>query len=73
MRMYNWRPFTMFPPLFLQSPSAYCSYRKRALRYAMDFIRNSTESKSEPIYIYGDFNFRLDFTAVVKVLLGTDN
>ena len=28
---------------------------------------SSTLRSQEPIYIYGDFNFRLDFGAVVKV------
>ena len=53
--------------LALQSPSIYSGCRKRALKYTLDTIFSSLDNSSEPLYIYGDFNFRLDFAAVVKV------
>ncbi len=57
----------MCPLPALQSPSVYSSYRKKALKYAVDSVISSIENVSEPLYIYGDFNFRLDFAAVIQV------
>lgn len=37
------------------------------MKYALDSVSTSIENTSEPLYIYGDFNFRLNFSAVVKV------
>ena len=51
----------------LQSPSVYSTYRKTALKYTLDSVFSSIDNSSEPLYIYGDFNFRLDFAAVIKV------
>lgn len=50
-----------------KSPSVYSTYRKRALNFALDSALSCIENNSEPLYMYGDFNFRLDFAAVVKV------
>lgn len=51
----------------LQSPSVYCSYRRRALKHTLSRLSSSLNGASEPLYIYGDFNFRLDFSGVIKV------
>ncbi len=51
----------------VQSPSVYSCYRKQALKFALDSVFSSLDNNAEPLYIYGDFNFRLDFSAVVKV------
>ncbi len=48
----------------LQSPSVYSGYRRQALEHT---IRSVCRVGGEPVYFYGDFNFRLDFSAVVKV------
>ncbi|XP_064382136.1 inositol polyphosphate-5-phosphatase A-like isoform X2 [Halichondria panicea] len=55
------------------SPSVYCSYRKRALEYTLSRLAASIKDISEPLYIYGDFNFRLDFSAVVKHIMSSLN
>lgn len=49
-----------------QSPSIYCGFRRRALEHTLQCV-SSTLRNPEPTYIFGDFNFRLDFVAVVKV------
>ena len=49
-----------------QSPSIYCGFRRKALEHTLQSV-SSTLRTHEPTYIYGDFNFRLDFGAVVKV------
>ena len=51
----------------LQSPSVYSGYRRRALDHTLKKISSTLSSNQEPLYIYGDFNFRLDFSAVLKV------
>ena len=54
----------------LQSPSVYSSYRRKALEFTFSCLAESLgrqAAESEPLFLYGDFNFRLDFSAVVKV------
>ncbi len=58
--------YLLLPP---QSPSVYCSYRRRALKHTLSQLSTSLNGASEPLYIYGDFNFRLDFSNVMKVSL----
>lgn len=55
-----------------KSPSVYSKYRKQALKFAMESVLRSIEDSSEPLYIYGDFNFRLDFSAVVQHLMTSE-
>ncbi len=62
--------FGSSPP---QSPSVYSGYRRQALDFALQKVKASTAAGSEPIYVYGDFNFRLDFSAVVKVCFLDDH
>jgi inositol-1,4,5-trisphosphate 5-phosphatase len=55
-----------------KSPSVYSSYRQRALQYTFDSLADTLGrhlATTEPLFLYGDFNFRLDFSAVVKHIL----
>lgn len=52
-----------------QSPSVYSGFRRKALEHALQNINSTLSSNQEPLYIYGDFNFRLDFSAVLEVSL----
>jgi len=57
---------------FFQSPSIYSYHRRKALKYSLDHILTSLKNEPEPLYIYGDFNFRLDlcnFSKVSKTLI----
>ncbi len=68
LTVYNYNIITKYSHLHnTQSPSVYCSYRKRALEHTLSRLAASIKDITEPLYIYGDFNFRLDFSAVVKV------
>ena len=61
-------PPSPFP--YPQSPSVYSSYRRKALEFTFSCLSETLghrEAEDEPLFLYGDFNFRLDFSAVVKV------
>lgn len=49
-----------------QSPSAYSQYRRRALHHTLDSVKRNLEESNESVFLFGDFNFRLDLTSVVK-------
>lgn len=51
----------------VQSPSVYCAYRKKALECAIQSVNRTLTDLQEPVIFYGDFNFRLDFSAVMRV------
>ena len=60
------------PPPPLQSPSVYSSYRRKALEFTFASLSETLGrhcAEAEPLFLYGDFNFRLDFSAVVKVYI----
>ena len=64
-------PSLLLPPT-PQSPSVYSSYRRRALEFTFSCLSETLghrAAETEPLFLYGDFNFRLDFAAVVKVSL----
>ncbi|XP_016105799.1 type I inositol 1,4,5-trisphosphate 5-phosphatase-like isoform X3 [Sinocyclocheilus grahami] len=50
------------------SPSVYSANRKKALRYVINRISDSSYSPL-PFFLFGDFNFRLDTRSLVQVLL----
>jgi inositol-1,4,5-trisphosphate 5-phosphatase len=55
-----------------KSPSVYSSYRRKALEFTFSCLSETLghrEAEDEPLFLYGDFNFRLDFSAVVKHIL----
>ncbi|XP_076460501.1 inositol polyphosphate-5-phosphatase A-like isoform X2 [Babylonia areolata] len=52
------------------SPSLYCGNRKRALLHTLQRFENDQYSKV-PLYIFGDFNFRLDSCSLIKALTPT--
>lgn len=59
-----------------KSPSVYTSYRRKALEYTFTSLSETlghNRAESEPLFLYGDFNFRLDFSAVVKHILTTNH
>ncbi|XP_070212436.1 inositol polyphosphate-5-phosphatase A-like isoform X2 [Littorina saxatilis] len=49
------------------SPSLYCGNRRRALLHTLQRFENDQYSKV-PLYIFGDFNFRLDSNLLIKAL-----
>ena len=58
----------------VQSPSVYSSYRHKALEFTFSSLSGALghhAADTEPLFLYGDFNFRLDFSAVVKVVCYT--
>ena len=62
--------FATSPLPYPQSPSVYSSYRRKALEFTFSCLSETLghqETENEPLFLYGDFNFRLDFSAVVKV------
>lgn len=50
-----------------KSPSDYSSYRKTALSHVMNRLKDIVRD-DEALFLYGDFNFRLDLQSVVKYL-----
>ena len=48
-------------------PSIYCNFRRRALQYTLDKIQTD-EHQSLPLFIFGDFNFRLEGKSVLTKL-----
>jgi inositol-1,4,5-trisphosphate 5-phosphatase len=55
-----------------KSPSVYSSYRRKALEFTFASLSETLGrhcAEAEPLFLYGDFNFRLDFSAVVKHIL----
>ncbi|KAL8563985.1 hypothetical protein ACOMHN_025316 [Nucella lapillus] len=52
------------------SPSLYCGNRKRALLHTLQRFENDQYSKV-PLFIFGDFNFRLDSCSLIKALTPT--
>lgn len=52
------------------SPSLYCGNRKRALVHTLQRFENDNYSKV-PLFIFGDFNFRLDSCSLIKALTPT--
>lgn len=55
---------------FNQFPSAYTRNRRKALEYTLKLIRNEQENdhnQSLPLFIFGDFNFRLDTKEIISV------
>lgn len=49
-----------------QFPSQYTIIRQNALKHALDKFNND-QYDNVPLFIFGDFNFRLDTKAVVEV------
>ncbi|PVD30091.1 hypothetical protein C0Q70_09352 [Pomacea canaliculata] len=49
------------------SPSLYCGNRRRALLHTLQRFENDQYSKV-PLFIFGDFNFRLDSCLLIKAL-----
>ena len=61
----------MFKHFFLfsfQCPSSYSTIRLHALQYVLDRFSNDAYEKV-PLFIFGDFNFRLDTKAAIQVNL----
>ena len=53
------------------APSVYCVLRRRALTWILDRIQGEdAEHERAPFFIFGDFNFRLDGSGVLKKLTG---
>lgn len=53
------------------APSVYCVLRRRALTWILDRIQGeNVEHDRAPFFIFGDFNFRLDGSGVIKKLTG---
>ncbi|XP_065883608.1 inositol polyphosphate-5-phosphatase A-like [Dysidea avara] len=50
-----------------KSPSEYSSYRKTALSHVLNRLKDLVKG-DEALFLYGDFNFRLDLQAVIKHL-----
>eukprot|EP00731_Ephydatia_muelleri_P020979 Em0013g706a len=55
----------------LESPSVYCAYRKKALERAIQSVNRTLADLQEPVLFYGDFNFRLDFSAVMRHIISS--
>jgi hypothetical protein len=50
-------------------PSIYVNFRQRALEYALDRISgDAADPPALPMFIFGDFNFRLNGRRVVDAL-----
>ena len=53
------------------APSVYCVLRRRALTWILDRIQGEdAEHERAPFFIFGDFNFRLDGSGVLRKLTG---
>ncbi len=50
-----------------QTPSVYTGYRQKALQHTLRGVSTNLGGVQEPIYIYGDFNFRLNIGSVLRV------
>ena len=53
------------------APSVYCVLRRRALTWILDRVQGEgAEHARAPFFIFGDFNFRLDGSRVLRKLTG---
>lgn len=48
-------------------PSIYCNFRRKALQYTLDKVQ-ADQHQSLPLFIFGDFNFRLEGKSVLTKL-----
>ena len=57
-----------------KTPSIYVNFRERALVHTLDRVQNTFGSHElpprAPLFIFGDFNFRLEGKSVVRKLTG---
>ena len=57
-----------------KTPSIYVNFRERALVHTLDRVQNTLGSHElpprAPLFIFGDFNFRLEGKSVVRKLTG---
>nr|XP_002128620.1 type I inositol 1,4,5-trisphosphate 5-phosphatase-like [Ciona intestinalis] len=53
------------------SPSPYTAYRKRALNFVTQRLKEDQFNESKLLFICGDFNFRLDLKALVQKICPT--
>lgn len=51
--------------VYFKFPTAYTKNRRKALSYTLDLIKKDAAASS--LFIFGDFNFRLDTKGVIKV------
>jgi inositol-1,4,5-trisphosphate 5-phosphatase len=51
-----------------QTPSSYAQCRNVALSYTLDWVRQHDSRIVNPMFVFGDFNFRLDTKSVIELL-----